>query len=86
MAVMITSWGLSAFFASIFYCFPVESLWDTSIKGTCIDYGTVTLVIGICNIIIDFAMLALPMPILWKLSLSTRKKVLLSLTFAVGTM
>lgn len=75
---------MAAFFPSIFSCYPVEKSWDSSIPGYCINYGTVTLVIGILNVIFDFAILGLPMPMLWKLRMSTRRKIWLSGVFAIG--
>lgn len=84
LAVFIVIWALTAFFCSIFLCYPIESSWNPTIDGTCIDYGQVTLVIGILNVIVDFALLAIPIPIVWGLYMPTRRKFLLSLTFSVG--
>jgi len=84
LAAFIAAWALTAFFASIFNCYPISSAWDPSITGRCIDYGKVTLVIGILNVLIDFTMLAYPIPMVWGLNMSTRRKILLSLTFAAG--
>lgn len=84
-AVVVTSWTLTAFFGSTFTCYPVEYQWDKSIKGSCIDYGKLTLAIGIANVIIDFILLGLPLPILWKLQMSTRRKILLFFTLGAGS-
>lgn len=83
---IVFSWAMAAFFPSIMSCYPVEKAWDSSIPGRCIDYGIVTLVIGILNVIMDFAILSLPMPLLWKLRMSARRKAYLSGIFAVGCM
>ncbi|KAK0636281.1 hypothetical protein B0T17DRAFT_74978 [Bombardia bombarda] len=85
LAAVIFSWTMAAFFASIFSCYPVRSSWDPTVEGYCIDYGMVTLVIGIFNILIDFTMLAYPMPVLWKLQMATRRKILLSMAFVAGS-
>lgn len=86
IAAVVTSWALSAFFASIFNCYPIRMSWEPTIPGRCIDYGMVTLIIGIFNIFIDFIMLSAPMPLLWKLQMSTRRKILLSGAFTAGSM
>lgn len=86
VAVFIMAWAVAAFFAGIFACYPIAANWDVTVKGVCIDYGTVTLVIGIANVAVDFVMLSLPMPQLWKLQMSTRRKVLLSFTVSAGSM
>ncbi|KAF2677799.1 hypothetical protein K458DRAFT_423648 [Lentithecium fluviatile CBS 122367] len=84
LAAFIAAWALTAFFASIFNCYPISSAWDPTIRGRCIDYGKVTLVIGILNVLVDFTMLVYPIPMVWNLNMSTRRKFLLSLTFAAG--
>lgn len=81
---VVVGWFFASLFCSIFNCYPISKSWDPSISGFCINYGTVTLVIGISNILIDFTLLGLPMPLLWGLKMSTRKKVLLTSMFAVG--
>ena len=84
-ALLIMAWALAAFFCDTFTCYPIESQWDSSVEGTCIDYGTVTFIMGIANVIIDFILLGLPLPILWKLQMSTRRKILLSFTLGAGS-
>ncbi|OTA93718.1 hypothetical protein M434DRAFT_395395 [Hypoxylon sp. CO27-5] len=84
IGAIVTAWAIQAFFLSIFNCYPISVAWDHGIKGTCIDYGTVTLITGIINIIIDFILLAAPMPLLWNLQMPRRKKILLSCVFAAG--
>ncbi|KAI1420072.1 hypothetical protein F5Y12DRAFT_774757 [Xylaria sp. FL1777] len=85
IAAVVSSWLFAAFFASNFTCYPVQKTWDSSIPGTCISFGTVTLVLGIFNVILDFVVLGTPMPCLWKLQMSTSRKFLLSCAFATGS-
>ncbi|KAI0386307.1 hypothetical protein F5Y04DRAFT_289982 [Hypomontagnella monticulosa] len=84
VAAIVSSWAIASFLASIFNCYPVEKTWDSSIPGKCINYGTVTLVLGIINILLDFLILGMPMPKLWKLHISVRRKFFLSIAFATG--
>ena len=56
-------------------CIPIQYLWDSSIRSArCIDiyawwtYGTVP------NIFIDFFMILLPVPVIWKLQLSWKDR------------
>ncbi|KAI1737807.1 hypothetical protein F4680DRAFT_460329 [Xylaria scruposa] len=84
VSAVVMAWFFAALFFSIFNCYPISKSWDPSTSGRCINFGTVTLVIGIANILIDFTLFGLPMPLLWDLNMSTRKKVLLSSMFAVG--
>lgn len=57
LGAILFSWTMAAFFGSLFQCYPIESEWDWTISGTCINYGKVTLIIGIFNILIDFMIL-----------------------------
>jgi hypothetical protein len=84
LAVFIISWALTALFCGIFLCYSIELNWDPTVKGRCIDYGKVTIVIGILNIFADFAILVFPLPIVWRLHISTRRKYLLTWTFSAG--
>ncbi|KAI2471799.1 hypothetical protein F4781DRAFT_420450 [Annulohypoxylon bovei var. microspora] len=78
LGAIVSSWALAAWLPSILSCVPIEKNWDSSIPGRCLDYGTVTLVIGIFNVLLDFLILGIPMPLLWRLRMSTRRKILLS--------
>ncbi|KAH9906894.1 hypothetical protein F4778DRAFT_723921 [Xylariomycetidae sp. FL2044] len=84
-ALVILAWALAAFFCDTFTCYPIESQWEPSIPGRCINYGTVTFVIGIANVIIDFILFVLPLPILWKLQMSTWRKILFSFALGAGS-
>ncbi|THV46088.1 hypothetical protein BGAL_0418g00100 [Botrytis galanthina] len=57
IGMIVTSWAMAAFFATLFNCYPIDIAWDLSVQGSCIDYGKVILVIGIFNVLLDFAML-----------------------------
>jgi hypothetical protein len=86
LGAYIAAWGLAAFFCGIFLCVPMAAMWDPTVKGRCIDYGKVTLVIAILNILNDFTILAFPMPLIWKLQMSFQRKLLVFLTFMIGCM
>jgi hypothetical protein len=82
----VLAWALSAFFASVFMCVPVSANWDLTVKNpVCINYDAVTLAIGILNVLIDFTMLGLPIPLLWDLRMSIRRRVFLILALGAGS-
>ena len=71
----------------IFACRPVAKSWDLSIKGgSCINVPAVYLATAGTNIATDFAILFLPIPMLWNLQLPKRQKFGLALIFAAGSM
>jgi hypothetical protein len=82
----IVAYSVAQVFADIFQCTPVDSLWGASPKQHCIDYPLLIKVCGVINILTDVAILALPMPSLWKLNLSSSRKRLLMITFLIGGM
>jgi hypothetical protein len=68
-------------------CIPIEYLWDKSIQGGhCFDivqfyrWGTLP------NVVLDFLILLLPLPAVWRLHSSVGVKVGLTATFLTGSM
>lgn len=86
IAFLVTGWLFPSFLGTVLMCVPIRSNWDPNIKGACIDYGKGTLSMGIVNVLLDFIILGAPMPLLWKLQMSVRRKIMLSCAFAVGGM
>lgn len=85
VASFMAFWAISCCFVAIFQCTPIEYGWNPTIPGgSCVNYGALVLVAGIFNIITDFVILTMPIPLVLKLNLSTQKKWMVILTFAVG--
>ncbi|KUI56623.1 hypothetical protein VP1G_04044 [Cytospora mali] len=84
-AFLVVSWVIYGSLTGILQCVPVQALWDTSITNAhCITYGTLVIVAGVQNILLDFIILTLPIPMIWRLSMSKQKKNMLIFTFAMG--
>lgn len=85
VAIFMTMWAISASVVAIFQCTPIAFGWDPTIQGgSCVNYGLLVLVAGVCNIFTDFFILAMPVPLIWKLNMSMQKKWLLLFTFLIG--
>ncbi|KAE8393126.1 hypothetical protein BDV23DRAFT_170512 [Aspergillus alliaceus] len=68
-------------------CIPVHLAWDqweTGEKGRCVDFIMVTFVNAFVNIGVDAVMVLMPVYEVIKLNLSARKKVGVSVMFAMG--
>ncbi|KAL4955571.1 hypothetical protein BDW69DRAFT_182415 [Aspergillus filifer] len=65
-------------------CRPVAKQWDQSIPGTCIDTVASYYAIAGTSLIFDVIIIALPLPILARLKLKMRQKVLLGVLFGLG--
>ncbi|KAL7800067.1 hypothetical protein V8C37DRAFT_3685 [Trichoderma ceciliae] len=85
VAVFMALWAISCAFVAIFQCTPIAFGWDPTIPGGfCVNYGALVLVAGICNIITDFVILAMPIPLVLKLNLSPQRKRMVIFIFAMG--
>ena len=72
-------------FVAIFECRPVAFYWDQSIKGgSCINQVQFYRWNGVANLLIDFMIWSLTLPVVWRLKLSTRQKLSLSMVFLLG--
>ncbi|KAJ5602901.1 hypothetical protein N7537_005857 [Penicillium hordei] len=65
-------------------CIPVAKQWDSSLKGSCIDTIPFYFALGGTSIVLDLIIIALPLPVLWKLQLRLKQKALLGCLFALG--
>ncbi|KAL4921270.1 hypothetical protein BDW62DRAFT_142563 [Aspergillus aurantiobrunneus] len=75
---------LANFFLKIFQCIPRAKIWNKDIPGHCININIPILVTAAINVLSDLMMLPLPIVCVWKLQLSTRKKLGVSAIFAAG--
>ena len=66
-------------------CKPVQYGWDKSIPdGRCNGENIAYLVAGITNLVIDAFVVALPMPMLFRLQMSLPKKLGVAAMFSLG--
>jgi hypothetical protein len=82
MAVVIvyTIWTV---FSSIFACVPVSAFWSKK-PARCIDQFAMWFTNAAINILTDFAIIMLPMPVIRSLNLRKRQKQALLGIFAIG--
>jgi hypothetical protein len=70
-------------FSSIFMCVPVRAFW-THEKAVCLNQFAVWFTNAAINIVTDFAIILLPIPVIQKLNLGRRQKIGLISIFAIG--
>lgn len=80
----LVGYFLSAACGLIFAYSPVEAQWKVWLPHTSINDKMFWLSMAIINILLDVIILCLPQARVWKLHLSTTRKVLLSLVFMLG--
>ncbi len=85
LTAIAVAWGTIVTAVAIFQCSPIAAAYDPLIlHKSCINVRDYFVVTGILNIVIDVAILILPMPSLWKLQLPTSRKLTLSIIFTLG--
>ncbi|CAF9938197.1 hypothetical protein IMSHALPRED_000713 [Imshaugia aleurites] len=89
MLALVAAWCVAVFFAAIFQASPPRLLWTTNLKDLPpgahhIDFEAYLIGTAVPNVVMDFAILLLPMGIVWQLQISKRRKMALSGVFAVG--
>ncbi|KAL8715376.1 MAG: hypothetical protein Q9220_000709 [cf. Caloplaca sp. 1 TL-2023] len=84
MALTISYW-LSTVIRSFFLCTPLAYTWDRlHYTGSCVHLPAAYLSVSIINLILDVIVIALPMPMLWRLQMPTSKKAAITAIFGVG--
>ena len=89
LGTIISVWALVTILLGLFSCKPIVAQFDFKLR-----YAPTTVckpasydvenVYGFCNILADFSLLLMPMPMLWRLHMATAKKVGLAIVFASG--
>ena len=91
LRLIVVIWSIISFLLMIFACRPIKASWDVFLqldprtKCNPKSYNTLNIQ-GICNILTDFGLLILPVPMVWKLQMSLRKKLGVAMVFATGSL
>ncbi|KAG9231664.1 hypothetical protein BJ875DRAFT_516487 [Amylocarpus encephaloides] len=79
---------LSVLIANNISCTPYEYIWNKLIAGSCarVDTTDTNLSASVFNFISDLLVLLIPQHVIWKLHMSTKKKVGVSVIFMIGVL
>ncbi|KAF2737795.1 hypothetical protein EJ04DRAFT_430322, partial [Polyplosphaeria fusca] len=86
-ALFVILYTIPQCFTYVFRCVPVESLWTEygpGTKVTCVNFQAIMVSFGIINIITDWFILLLPLPVLLGLKLERRAKWSICVLFLLG--
>ncbi|KAL2784039.1 hypothetical protein BJX66DRAFT_348679 [Aspergillus keveii] len=75
VGLIVTGWMVSVVTVQIFTCTPVRGAWIPSAANHCINQTKFYYGNSVSNILTDVGILALPMPLIWQLKMSRRKKI-----------
>jgi hypothetical protein len=81
---LCVAWLVALTVASILQCNPIEKYWHRTIPGTCVHQYAFFLGQAIPNIMLDFALLLLPIVPLWRLRMQRHQKLALTVVFLLG--
>jgi hypothetical protein len=84
--VILSGWWAAVLFAQIFSCTPVDAAWLPAKTQTCIDNVAFYNAVAISNVVFDVTLLILPMPMVWKLQITHKKKFQVCGVFLVGAL
>ncbi|KAI4133647.1 MAG: hypothetical protein LQ341_006147 [Variospora aurantia] len=62
----------------IFQCAPIDKYWNREKPGSCVNGDIVLIVPGAINAVLNFLIIALPIPLLWKLRTTVSQKSVLT--------
>ncbi|KAK6216148.1 hypothetical protein LQW54_003722 [Pestalotiopsis sp. IQ-011] len=65
-------------------CAPHARLWDKTVPGRCVDTRPLDVASALVNFFVDVGILLLPQRVIWRLRMSTRKRMGVSAMFGLG--
>lgn len=89
VGALVVAWAVGFFFPTVFACRPISVIYAGTIEqlfSECIDTITLLETFAITDVITDIMVLSLPIPMVWQLQMSTRRKSIISGIFMLGTL
>lgn len=81
------AWGIATWIVNLTVCAPIAFYYDKSIPGgVCKDQSISGSVNGALSLLGDIFILSLPLPMIWKLHMNTRRKIALCGIFLLGSL
>ena len=68
----------------IFQCWPVKLSWSSNHANQCLNLEKLIISLTLFSIPLNFATLVAPLPLVWKLHLTKRRKLVIGLLFVLG--
>lgn len=85
VGVAVFAYSLGFELALLFQCDPIESHWDASVDGTCSDLSAALLATSALNAATDVLVLALPVPLVWRMKASLARRIQILGVFLLGS-
>ncbi|KAI9805828.1 MAG: hypothetical protein M1825_000442 [Sarcosagium campestre] len=82
---LVIAWGVASMFEIGLQCRPLAHLWNPKIPGSCVNINAAFIGTAVGNIVVDVAMVILPMPLVWKLKITKLERLAICGIFALGS-
>ncbi|KAI0848604.1 hypothetical protein F5Y00DRAFT_270087, partial [Daldinia vernicosa] len=76
--------GLAAVLTGVLICRPIQASWDSRVQGTCGNQTAAYVALEVSGLVIDIAILAIPIDSILNLDMEPRRKVSTLLIFSAG--
>ncbi|KAL9053671.1 MAG: hypothetical protein Q9162_004622 [Coniocarpon cinnabarinum] len=80
----VVVYGIASILCVFTICRPFKAMWDKTIPGHCGDIMNAMFATAVINTVEDLLVVIMPLPILWNLQVSQRKKLGMSAVIAFG--
>lgn len=80
----VAAYSTTAAMVNLLQCLPIGADWDPKITPKCVNLDVELIILSSINVITDFAILCLPMPLIWRLQTSRVRKLQVSGAFLLG--
>jgi len=86
---LATIWGVSFFFALLFFCLPITKYIRYGYQAPglqCVDPYQLYYSLSISDFLMDLIILIIPIPLVWRLQMKPSQKIGVSAIFALGSL
>ncbi|ROV92799.1 hypothetical protein VMCG_09090 [Cytospora schulzeri] len=84
LMLLVTSFGIAFLVIFMTQCHPFDEPWNPVPGGWCRNLVTQEYISCGLNLVLDLSVVILPMPVLWKLQMTTTRKLFITIMFSLG--
>jgi len=80
----VAAYSLTAAMVNLLQCLPINADWNPAVKPRCVNLDVELVIVSSINVVTDFVILLLPMPLVWRLQINSGRKAQVSGMFLLG--
>ena len=86
LSILTVVWSLVFIFVCIFQCHPIETAFDPTVPGECVNLRALFIGNAVPNIVTDAAILSMPVHQVWKLQIRLIQRISVMGVFTLGAL